>query len=46
MSKNERSKPVKRDGKSRRKPDQRILRTRNRLSLFCDISESISLAMT
>jgi AcrR family transcriptional regulator len=31
MSKNERSKPVKRDGKSRRKPDQRILRTRNRL---------------
>jgi AcrR family transcriptional regulator len=31
MSKNERSKPVKRDGKSRQKPDQRILRTRNRL---------------
>ena len=31
MSKNERSKPVKRDGKSRRKPDQRILQTRNRL---------------
>jgi AcrR family transcriptional regulator len=31
MSKNERSKPVKRGGKSRRKPDQRILRTRNRL---------------
>jgi AcrR family transcriptional regulator len=31
MSKNGRSKPVKRDGKSRQKPDQRILRTRNRL---------------
>ncbi|HEY2546307.1 MAG TPA: TetR/AcrR family transcriptional regulator [Candidatus Acidoferrum sp.] len=31
MSKNERSKPVKRDGESRQKPDQRILRTRNRL---------------
>jgi AcrR family transcriptional regulator len=31
MSKNERSKPVKRDGKPRWKPDQRILRTRNRL---------------
>jgi AcrR family transcriptional regulator len=31
MSKNECSQPVKKNGKSRRKPDQRILRTRNRL---------------
>jgi AcrR family transcriptional regulator len=31
MSKNERPGPVKKNRKSRRKPDQRILRTRNRL---------------